>query len=72
MVYYAVLKKLVAMLELDIDLEDMKRAAQAIQEQVSEQVGQSPELIDLVKRLEEAYDKQVKVEAAESEDICKC
>jgi proteasome assembly chaperone (PAC2) family protein len=37
MVYYAVLKRLVAMLGLDIDLEDMRSAAQVIQEQVTEQ-----------------------------------
>jgi proteasome assembly chaperone (PAC2) family protein len=71
MVYYAVLKRLVTMLELDIDLEDMKSAAEATREQVSKQVGQSPELTVLVKRLEEAYDKQVKVKPAESEDIIK-
>jgi len=71
MVYYAVLKRLIAMLELDIDLEDMKSAAQVVQEQVTEQIRQSPELGELVKRLEEAYDKQVRMKPAESEDIIK-
>jgi proteasome assembly chaperone (PAC2) family protein len=71
MVYYAVLRRLVALLKLDIDLEDMKNAARVTQEQVSEQIAQSSELIDLVKRLEEAYDKQVRVELPESGDIIK-
>jgi proteasome assembly chaperone (PAC2) family protein len=70
-VYYAVLRKLVSMLEVDIDLEDMRRAAQVTGEHVNEQVRQSPELRDLVRRLEEAYDKRVKVKPAENEDLIK-
>ncbi|MDY6916655.1 MAG: PAC2 family protein [Chloroflexota bacterium] len=54
-VCHGVLRLLVAMTKVDIDLSDLARASDHLDEQVSQAVAQKPELRDYLKRLEEQY-----------------
>ena len=50
------LKSLAGMVEIDIDLEDMKRAGDYLDEQINSVVEQNPELQEYVQKLEEEYE----------------
>lgn len=71
-VCYGMLNKLTKMLEIVVDLEDVKRAGEYLDEQVSKAIEQKAEFKDYVRRLEEEYSKG-KYEVSESlrEDIIK-
>ncbi len=71
-VCYAVLNKLVKMLGLALNLEDIKRDSGYLDEKIDKAVEQKPELRDYVRRLEAEYGKG-KYEAGEplGEDIIK-
>jgi len=56
-VCYSILNTLTRMLEIAIDLEDVKRAGEYLDEQVSKAIEQKAELKDYVRRLEEEYSK---------------
>ena len=71
-VCYSILNKLAKILNIAVDLDDMKRASEYLDRQVSEAIKEKTELEDYVKRLEEEY-CQGKREAGEvlGEDIIK-
>jgi len=71
-VCYGILSKLARMLEIALDLEDLKKASEYLDDQVSKAIKQKPELEDYVRRLEEEYSKG-RYEAGEplAEDIIK-
>ena len=71
-VCYSILGKLARMLEIALDLEDLKKASEYLDDQVSKAIKQKPELEDYVSRLEEEYSKG-RYEAGEplAEDIIK-
>ena len=71
-VCYGILGKLTGMLEIAVDLDDIKRAGEYLDEQVSQAIEQKAELRDYVRRLEQEYSKG-KYEAGGSlgEDIIK-
>lgn len=56
-VCYAVLKKLVKMLEIALDLEQMRRAGEYLDDQINKAIAQKAELQEYVRRLEEEYGK---------------
>lgn len=68
---YALLKKLVPILGLGLDLEDIRKSSQDFGEKISERVHQISEIRDMVYRLEDAYDRRMKVGPTESEDLIK-
>lgn len=51
-VCYSMLIKLTAMLEIELDLEDIRKASEYLDEQVNKAIEQKPELGEYVKRLE--------------------
>ena len=68
-VCYRMLKSLAGMVEIDIDLEDMKRAGDYLDEQIDKVVDQSPELQEYVRKLEEEYESAAEYrEPAEGSD----
>jgi len=71
-VCYGILSKLTKMLDIAVDLADLKKAGEYLDDQVSMAIKQKPELEDYVRRLEEAYSKG-KYRAGEplAEDIIK-
>jgi len=56
-VCYGLLSRLAKMLELALDLEDMRRGSEHLDEMVDKAVAQKPELQDYVRRLELEYGK---------------
>jgi len=56
-VCYGILNKLTKMLELTLDLEDIRRGSEHLDEMVDKAVAQKPELSDYVRRLELEYGK---------------
>jgi proteasome assembly chaperone (PAC2) family protein len=54
-VCYSLLRKLIRMLGIDLDLEDVRKAGEYLDEQVDKAVEQKAELQEYVKRLEEEY-----------------
>ncbi len=60
-VCYAMLRRIVAVLMLPIDLDEMSRAADEFDRQVNEAVAKNPELQEYVRQLEDA------LESAQSE-----
>jgi proteasome assembly chaperone (PAC2) family protein len=55
----AVTRRLAAMLEIEVDLESLRRASTAWELQVTEAVEKDEELQERVKKLEEAYDNEL-------------
>ena len=68
---YALLRKLVPILGLDLDLEDLRMSSQTFEEKINDRVRQVSEIRDMVGRLEDAYDKRMKVEPQDNEEIIK-
>ena len=58
MVTLALLSKVSDLLGIDVDLEPLRSASNAFEEEVAKAVGNDPELSSYVQRLEEEYDKQ--------------
>ncbi len=56
-VCYSILSKLTRMVGIAVDLEDLKKAGEYLDDQVSRAIKQKPELEDYVRRLEEEYSK---------------
>jgi proteasome assembly chaperone (PAC2) family protein len=54
-VYYALLKRIVKMLEIDLDLEDLKKASEDFEEQIERIINKNSEFRDYIKGLEEEY-----------------
>ena len=71
-VCYGILRKLTKMLDIAVDLEDLKKAGEYLDDQVSKAIKQKPGLEDYVRRLEEEYSKG-KYEAGEplAQDVIK-
>lgn len=71
-VCYGILSKLTKMLEIALDLEDLKKAGEYLDDQVGKAIKQKPELEDYVRRLEEESSKG-RYQAGEplAEDIIK-
>jgi len=71
-VCYAIITKLTKMLGISLDLEDIKRASEYLDEKVSAALDQKVELRDYVRRLEEEYGKgRYRVSEPLKEDIIK-
>ncbi len=71
-VCHAVMSKLVGLLGLSIDLEDIRKAGEYLDEQIREAVDQKPELQDYVKQLEEEYrEGKLQVRGPLGEDVIK-
>ncbi len=69
---YGILNKLTRMLEVALDLEDVKRASEYLDEKVNEAVEQRAELRDYVKQLEQDYGRgKYEVSQPLEEDIIK-
>jgi len=64
-VCYALLKRVVAILNLPLDLEDFREVAESFDLQVAEAVAKNPELQQYVKQLEQSMEKAL--EAADEE-----
>jgi proteasome assembly chaperone (PAC2) family protein len=54
---YAILQKLDRMLELSLDLEEAKKSASRLDEQINSIISQKPELREYIQRLEDEYRK---------------
>ena len=54
-VCYSLLKRLTLMLEIEIDLEDLKEASENFEKQVNRAIEQKAELVEYIKGLEEEY-----------------
>ena len=59
-VYHAVLQRLVPLLELDLDLEDMREASEKMDEEVNKLVTQNPKLKEFIEDLEKSYEADLK------------
>ena len=68
-VCYGILKRLTAMLEIAIDLDDIRQEGEELDEQINMAVAQKPELAEYVKKLEEEYRLAGTHEAAGPEEI---
>ncbi len=68
-VCYSILIRLTAMLEMAIDLDDIKQEGEELDEQINMAVAQKPELAEYVKKLEEEYRLADTHEAAGPEEI---
>ena len=62
MVSYALLKRITRMLQVEIDLGDLKKEGERLVAQINELIGQEPKLKGYVKRLEEDYEFRRKSE----------
>jgi len=56
----AVIVKLAEILDLDLDLDDLTAASEAFEEQLDDLMEKRPDLAELVAKMEEDYDKEVK------------
>jgi len=56
--YYSVLKVLLAVSEMNIDIEDMKEAAEKVDEKIEEIIAQNPHLKELVENLKELQNER--------------
>lgn len=56
-VVYGVLKKLNALMATELDFTGLKKASDYFDQQVSDLVNQDPKLMEMINRLEEAYQK---------------
>ncbi len=55
----AIIRKLLAILEIDVEIEDLQKASAAWEQRVSRALGKKPDVEKLVGKLEEAYDNEV-------------
>lgn len=62
MVSYALLKRITRILEVEIDLQDIKREGERLVSQINKLIGQEPKLQGYVKKLEEDYEFRRKSE----------
>jgi len=71
-VCYAILRRLTGMLDIAVDLDDMRKASEYLDEQVTKALGEKTQLSEYVAKLEEEYAKG-RGEAGElrAEDIIK-
>jgi len=55
----AVIRRLVRLLNIDIDLTDLDRTSSELEKNMSQAVAKYPELTKQIKKLEENYDKEL-------------
>jgi len=61
-VSYALLKRITKILEIEVDLEDIKSKGESLVAQIDKLIGQEPKLQGYVKKLEESYELRRKPE----------
>jgi len=54
----AIIKRLVKLLNIDIDLDDLSKMSNDFEKNTNEFIAKQPELAEQIKKLEENYDKE--------------